>query len=97
MAYISVRSIWSKHFRLLKIRFLKLFIYFYNHYLLGIKILSLSGQGCKENSTKILTLEHFVLSAEIDNYNMFKLVKFSKETRLAQKVKFSLSSRSEPV
>ncbi|XP_056637299.1 putative ATP-dependent RNA helicase DDX11-like protein 8 isoform X3 [Diorhabda sublineata] len=41
---------------------------------------------CTENGTRISTLENFVLETHIDNYNMFKLTKFCKECRLAQKI-----------
>ncbi|XP_028139738.1 ATP-dependent DNA helicase DDX11 isoform X3 [Diabrotica virgifera virgifera] len=40
-----------------------------------------------ENGTSISTIENFVLNANIDNYNMFKLTKFCKECRLAQKIR----------
>ncbi|XP_056637298.1 ATP-dependent DNA helicase DDX11 isoform X2 [Diorhabda sublineata] len=42
---------------------------------------------CTENGTRISTLENFVLETHIDNYNMFKLTKFCKECRLAQKIR----------
>lgn len=40
----------------------------------------------KEHNTEIFTLGNFVLTAEIDNYNMFKLVKFLKESKISHKL-----------
>ncbi|XP_022912815.2 ATP-dependent DNA helicase DDX11 [Onthophagus taurus] len=40
-----------------------------------------------EIKSQIFTVESFVLKAEIDNYNMFQLVTFSKESRLPQKLR----------
>lgn len=36
--------------------------------------------------TKLYTLAEFVLSAEIDNMNLYKLVKFCDSSKIAQKV-----------
>jgi chromosome transmission fidelity protein 1 len=41
-----------------------------------------------ETNTNTFTVENFVLTAKIDNYNMFKLVRFCKDSRIAQKVCF---------
>lgn len=47
------------------------------------------------NTTEIYTIENFVLTAQIDNYNMFKLIKFCKESRIAQKVR--KYNRNDPI
>ena len=39
---------------------------------------------------KIFTVGNFVFAADIDNYNMFKLVQFCESVKLAQKVSFPL-------
>ncbi|CAH1159677.1 unnamed protein product [Phaedon cochleariae] len=39
------------------------------------------------NTTEIFTLENFVLMGNIDNFNMFRLTKFCREARLAQKIR----------
>nr|XP_023012289.1 ATP-dependent DNA helicase DDX11 isoform X1 [Leptinotarsa decemlineata] len=51
------------------------------------QLLQLLEKSCTNNSTDIFTVENFVLTAHIDNYNMFKLVKFSRDCRLAQKIR----------
>ncbi|KAJ8922586.1 hypothetical protein NQ315_007616 [Exocentrus adspersus] len=40
-----------------------------------------------DNSTKVFTVQNFVLTAQIDNYNMFKLIQFCKDSRIAQKIR----------
>ncbi|XP_015834926.2 ATP-dependent DNA helicase DDX11 [Tribolium castaneum] len=40
-----------------------------------------------EEKTDVFTIENFVLTAKIDNFNMFRLVKFCKDGRIAQKVR----------
>jgi hypothetical protein len=37
--------------------------------------------------TKLYTLAEFVLSAEIDNINLYKLLEFCEKSRIAQKVR----------
>ncbi|KAJ3659284.1 hypothetical protein Zmor_010980 [Zophobas morio] len=37
--------------------------------------------------TNTFTVENFVVTAKIDNFNMFRLLKFCKESRIAQKVR----------
>lgn len=40
----------------------------------------------QDETTQVFTVANFVLSAGIDNYNMFKLVKFCRDSRISQKV-----------
>ncbi|XP_044253892.1 ATP-dependent DNA helicase DDX11 [Tribolium madens] len=40
-----------------------------------------------EEKTDVFTIENFVLTSKIDNFNMFRLVKFCKDSRIAQKVR----------
>ncbi|KAJ8943643.1 hypothetical protein NQ318_005645 [Aromia moschata] len=51
------------------------------------KLLQMLEKSCTANSMEIFTIENFVLTAQIDNYNMFKLLKFCKESRIAQKIR----------
>ncbi|KAJ8975064.1 hypothetical protein NQ317_005781 [Molorchus minor] len=51
------------------------------------KLLQVLEKNTTTNSTEIFTIENFVLTAQIDNYNMFKLIKFCKESRIPQKVR----------
>ncbi|KAG5897915.1 hypothetical protein JTB14_014032 [Gonioctena quinquepunctata] len=51
------------------------------------QLFQLLEKSSTNTSTDIFTIENFVLTAHIDNYNMFKLVKFSKDCRLAQKIR----------
>lgn len=45
-----------------------------------------NGSKQTESDAKIYTVQNFVLNAGIDNYNMFKLLKFCKDSKIAQKV-----------
>lgn len=51
------------------------------------KLLLLLDQEYKEETTVIYTLENFVLSAQIEQYNFFNLLKFCKGSKIAQKVR----------
>lgn len=39
-----------------------------------------------EGETEIYTITNFISNAEIDNFNMFKLLRFCKDSRIAQKL-----------
>lgn len=39
-----------------------------------------------DTDTEIFKVQDFVIKAGIDNYNMFKLLKFCKDSKIAQKV-----------
>lgn len=43
---------------------------------------------CEKDQQCIYTVENFVLLAEIDNYNMFKIVKFCKDSKIGHRVCF---------
>ncbi|XP_030765068.1 ATP-dependent DNA helicase DDX11 [Sitophilus oryzae] len=51
------------------------------------KLLSIFDKDVKEIATEIFTLENFVLSAGIEQYNFFNLIKFCKSSRITQKVR----------
>lgn len=64
----------------------------------GILFILLPGgkPGCspvdssiKGVDTKLYTLAEFVLSAEIDNINLYKLLEFCQSSKIAQKVRSS--------
>lgn len=50
---------------------------------------SFTDNKYKENKdgTQIYTIQNFVFTAGIDNYNMFKLIEFCKNSKISQKVK----------
>ncbi|KRT83357.1 hypothetical protein AMK59_4066 [Oryctes borbonicus] len=50
------------------------------------KLLEVLDKRASISENEILTIGNFVLSAEIDNYNMFKLVKFCKDSRIGHKL-----------
>ncbi|XP_045479917.1 ATP-dependent DNA helicase DDX11 [Harmonia axyridis] len=49
-------------------------------------VLDSNKETLKETKTDIFTLGNFVLMAEIDNFNMFKLIQFVRNTKLSQKI-----------
>lgn len=49
----------------------------------------------KGTDSKIYTLADFVHAAEIDNYNLFKLLNFCKRSKLTHKVRFSTYTLNE--
>ncbi|XP_066150180.1 ATP-dependent DNA helicase DDX11 [Euwallacea fornicatus] len=51
------------------------------------KLLALFEQDFKEEVTEILSLQSFMLSTGIDQYNFFNIIKFCKSSKLAQKVR----------
>ncbi|XP_050294645.1 ATP-dependent DNA helicase DDX11 [Anthonomus grandis grandis] len=51
------------------------------------KLISMFDKDLKDETTEIFTLENFVLSAGIEQYNFFHLIKFCKSSKIAQKVR----------
>ncbi|XP_044749872.1 ATP-dependent DNA helicase DDX11 isoform X2 [Coccinella septempunctata] len=45
-----------------------------------------NSEVIRETKTEIFTVGNFVLTAEIDNFNLFKLIKFVKNTKISQKI-----------
>ncbi|KAI4463622.1 dna repair dead helicase rad3/xp-d subfamily member [Holotrichia oblita] len=50
------------------------------------KLLDVLEKDTKKNENDIYSIGNFVLAAEIDNYNMFKLIKFCKDSKIAHKL-----------
>lgn len=46
------------------------------------------GKETQKTENDIFSIGNFVLAAEIDNYNMFKLIKFCKDSKIAHKVEY---------
>ncbi|XP_060530615.1 ATP-dependent DNA helicase DDX11 [Cylas formicarius] len=51
------------------------------------KLYQMLEKEVKEDVTEISTLENFVFTAGVGNYNIFDLIKFCKESRLSQKIR----------
>ncbi|KAK9753886.1 DEAD 2 [Popillia japonica] len=50
------------------------------------KLLDVLGKETQKTENDIFNIGNFVLAAEIDNYNMFKLIKFCKDSKIAHKL-----------
>ncbi|KAK9511713.1 hypothetical protein O3M35_000321 [Rhynocoris fuscipes] len=59
-----------------------------------IRVLEGKSEGCIKPSTNMFSVIDFILSSEIDNYNLYKLLAFCKQTKLAHKLQRFMDTAS---